>query len=263
MGKYSDLVKDFDYHAKYKDPVVDPLIVGYTGLDPDEKVKEEEIDHEGLSGLLGGGITGHYHITDEQLSALRSFQGQIDDLASKLQYASSSLSEALQDLSQSVGTKIQELENGQADFDEELSKAISDFESTSEVLSARLDSIIGQTTEDAEILDARVDANGDTHVNLGNNIRYIHRALLDYINYESEFREHRDDELQEQINEISGTVISEMKRFQDALLKYKKVLKEVIEDRREKDANIYSAIDLLGEALTNVMVMMINTINNN
>ena len=100
MGKYSELVKDFDYHAKYKDPVVDPLIVGLTGIDPDEKVNESEIEHEALSGLLGGDVTGHYLISYEQLSQLRTFKGRIDNLTT-----------SLQELSEALSTKIQQLED--------------------------------------------------------------------------------------------------------------------------------------------------------
>ena len=242
MGKYSDLVKDFDYHAKYKDPVVDPLIVGLTGIDPDEKVNESEIEHEALSGLLGGDVTGHYHINYEQLSQLKTFQVKIDNLAT-----------SLQNLSAGLSTKIRELEDGQAFYQEELDTAVSDFNEAREGLTARLDAIAGQSTEDTEILDARVDAGNVTHVNLGDNIRNIHRALLDYIEFESQFRKCRDDDLQEQVNELGEAVINEMHRFHDALLKYQGILKTAIEDRRNKDKNIYAMIDEIGETCINIM----------
>lgn len=45
-------------------------------------------------------------------------------------------------------------------------------------LEARLDVIAGQTTEDTEILDARVDAENSTHPNLGHHIRYIHSLIF-------------------------------------------------------------------------------------
>lgn len=242
MGKYSELVKDFDYHAKYKDPVVDPLIVGFTGIDPDEKVNESEIEHEALSGLLGGDVAGHYHISYEQLSQLRTFKGRIDNLAA-----------SLQELSEALNARIQELEDNQAFYQEELDAAVSNFDETSEALTARLDAIAGQSTEDTEILDARVDAKNIEHVNLGDNIRSIHSALLDFIQYESAYRENRDNDLQEQINELGGAVINEMHRFHDALLKYQNVLKNAIEDRRSKDRNIYSMIDEIGETCINIM----------
>ena len=47
-----------------------------------------------------------------------------------------------------------------------------------EFLSTRMEVIVGEATEDTEILDARVDAEGNVHPNLGHNIRSIHSGLL-------------------------------------------------------------------------------------
>ena len=242
MGKYTDLVKDFDYHAKYKDPVVEPLIVGLTGIDPDEKTNESDLEHELLGGLLGGNTAGHYHITRDELSGLKSFQGQIDNLVINLQ-----------GLSEALNAKIQKLEDGQAFYEEDLDSAVSEFNETKEELTARLDAIAGQSTEDTEILDARVDGENNIHANLGDNIRSVHMALLDFIQYESKYRENRDNNLQEQINELGEAVISEMYRACEALSKYQEALKKAIEGRRDKDRNIYSMIDEIGEACINIM----------
>ena len=77
--------------------------------------------------------------------------------------------------------------------------------------------------------------------------------MLDYIEFESQFRKCRDDDLQEQINVLGEAVINEMRRFHDALLKYQEILKNAIEDRRNKDRNIYSMIDEIGETCINIM----------
>jgi len=54
-----------------------------------------------------------------------------------------------------------------------LNQASEQFASTGSALTARLDSIVGGATEDSEILDARVDAEGITHENLGSATRSI------------------------------------------------------------------------------------------
>ena len=43
----------------YESPEIDSIIVGYSGIDPDKKVKAEAINHERLDGLLGGEWAGH------------------------------------------------------------------------------------------------------------------------------------------------------------------------------------------------------------
>ena len=50
-------------------------------------------------------------------------------------------------------------------------------------LSTRMEVIVGQATEDTEILDARVDAEGQVHQNLGHNIRSLHGGLLQVVRH--------------------------------------------------------------------------------
>ena len=54
-----------------------------------------------------------------------------------------------------------------------LNQASEQMQNTEALLTARLDSIVGGATEDTEILDARVDAEGKTHENLGNAARSV------------------------------------------------------------------------------------------
>lgn len=154
MGKYSELVKDFDYHAKYKDPVVDPLIVGLTGIAPDEKVNESEIDHEALSGLLGGGVTGHYHLTDEQLAQVKTFKGRIDNLVSELQ-----------ELSAGLNAKIRELEDNQAFYHRSWTRTASRW------------SCITKLTKEHHLIFLRQATNGDMAVRFSAIQRLWHRVL--------------------------------------------------------------------------------------
>lgn len=79
MGKYEEYVSKF--LEDYEQPVADEYIVGFSGLDPDRKIKPEEIDHEKLDGLLGGDFAGRYHVTNDELRKFIGYEGQIDELS--------------------------------------------------------------------------------------------------------------------------------------------------------------------------------------
>ena len=55
------------------------------------------------------------------------------------------------------------------------------IEERQDFLDTRMDVIAGQATEDTEILDARVDAEGTVHPNLGHNVRNLHGKILEVI----------------------------------------------------------------------------------
>lgn len=261
MSKYSDLVKgltndNFNWDSKYKKPRIEPLIVGLSGIDPDEKLVSSEIDHEFLSGILGGNLTGHYHLTSEQLAQVKSFKREINTLANLLSTFSTALGNRISDLEkqqQAYEADREEFEETVSStisgFEKDLNTAVADFTETKEQISTRMDAIVGQATEDTEILDARTDADYVIHPNLGHNIRNIHQLLIDYINYESSYRECRDNDLKEQIDELSEAMLREMYRVCDALLKYQKALTAAIEDARSRERNIYSLIDELSCAV--------------
>ena len=261
MSKYSDLVKglagdNFNWDSVYKKPRVEPSIVGFTGIDPDEKINPNEIDHELLGGLLGGNLTGHYHLTSEQLAQVKTFKREINTLANLLNALSTELGSRISDLEtqqQAYEADREEFEDTVnstiSGFEENLNTTVADFTETKEHLSTRMDAIVGQATEDTEILDARVDADYVIHPNLGHNIRNIHQLLIDYIKFESSFRECRDNDLKEQIDELSAAMLQEMYRVCDALLKYQVELTAAIEDARDRERNIYSLIDELSCAV--------------
>ena len=76
-------------------------------------------------------------------------------------------------------------------FSDLLDKKYYGLEERQYILDARMDVIAGQTTEDSEILDARVGAESRTHPNLGKNIRNIHSEVLSVKQSGAEEKEER------------------------------------------------------------------------
>ena len=68
MSKYSELVQNF--YTRYDKPVLDRYVMGFSGIDPPLKHSAKDLDHEKLSGLLGGNENGHYHLTRAELDKL-------------------------------------------------------------------------------------------------------------------------------------------------------------------------------------------------
>lgn len=69
MSEYAKLAEEFFKH--YERPQVDKLTVGYSGIDPQKRVLEYELDHERLNHLQGGDELGHYHLTSKELDRLK------------------------------------------------------------------------------------------------------------------------------------------------------------------------------------------------
>ena len=61
------------FYERYREPVIDDYIQGYSGIDPALNVNASEINHELLDNLLGGDETGHYHLTYEQIKKLDAY----------------------------------------------------------------------------------------------------------------------------------------------------------------------------------------------
>lgn len=59
-----------EFYKRYEQPEVEPLTVGYSGIDPPLNANSYGLDHECLEGLLGGDDEEHYHLTEEQLRRL-------------------------------------------------------------------------------------------------------------------------------------------------------------------------------------------------
>ena len=73
----------------------------------------------------------------------------------------------------------QEVSEELASAKSEIKAGLDDFSETKEKLTIRMDAIVGQATNDTEILDARVDAKGIVHPNVGHNVREIHSQLIE------------------------------------------------------------------------------------
>ena len=158
----------------------------------------------------------------------QNLQGQI---TSNKQNADSEIS--------GLKSRMSGLETRQENYEEDLTAefestksaihdTLSDFEQTTDGLAVRMDVIAGQTTEDTEILDARVDADNQVHPNLGHNIRSIQQSIgtvkneitADIENVEHkisavhEASNERDDFLQEQADTLANLAATQAIRHE-------------------------------------------------
>ena len=124
MGKYAEYVSQFE--EDYEQPVVEEYIVGFSGIDPDKKVKPETISHEKLDGLLGGDFAGRYHVTHDELALFRGYQGQITklsgDTAKEFAKVRKETSDGLKEVREEAGEKIASLRESAYGKIEELSR---------------------------------------------------------------------------------------------------------------------------------------------
>ena len=65
MSEYKELVDEF--FTRYEYPVIEPFIMGFSGIDPPLKQSGGVNDHELLNNLMGGNSDGHFHLTKQQL----------------------------------------------------------------------------------------------------------------------------------------------------------------------------------------------------
>ena len=112
----------------------------------------------------------------------------------------------LRQTSRELNARMTAVETEQQEYEEVLTRefeetkaevhsGLDEFNETRDRLDIRMDVIAGQTTEDTEILDARVDANYETHANLGANIRNIHSILNEEIQTSAENKSEIDEEI--------------------------------------------------------------------
>jgi hypothetical protein len=64
------------FYERYERPVIEELVIGFSGIDPPLKPSAGRKDHEILDNLLGGDDTGHYHLTKEQIEKLLAIVGE-------------------------------------------------------------------------------------------------------------------------------------------------------------------------------------------
>ena len=69
MSRHDELEEKF--YEKYERPVIEPYTLVFSGIDPPLKAGTGILSsHELLEGLLGGDISGHYHLTGEEYEKL-------------------------------------------------------------------------------------------------------------------------------------------------------------------------------------------------
>lgn len=135
-----------------------------------------------------------------------------------------------------------------------LDEKVNGLEERQYILDARMDVIAGQTTEDTEILDARVDAKGTTHPNLGHNVRTLHSEVIE-LNENVKYGIEEFRGLLRQFNELAYAQIQSDLNSQDAHERRKQEIQlanerisEETQTRIDSDDAIHE--ELAQEALT-------------
>lgn len=129
------------------------------------------------------------------------------------------------------------------------------IEGRQDSLSTRLDTILEGATEDAEILDARVDAKDTVHPNLGHNIRNLHRLILeldDAVTYEdSEIKG-----LARQFGSVAEAQIQYELNEQEAHQRRKREILQEILTRSEHDEELHRQVNSTSEGLMRLALMI-------
>ena len=96
-----------------------------------------------------------------------------------LPFKSNTLEFDVERLRETFCTIDKELADIQQNTEKFLNETMAGIEEKQYILDTRMDVIAGQATNDTEILDARVDAKGVTHPNVGHNVRTLHGELIE------------------------------------------------------------------------------------
>ena len=299
MGKYQELTESF--YEDYEQPVIEDYIVGFSGLDPDRKIKPETIDHEKLDGLLGGDFSGRYHLTNDEVRKFTGYQEQINQEIQDRQSAISTLrsdtdsavttlrsdtdkavttlrSETNQAIStlrsdsetsdreirkeaqtsvrdlkaekdreiQTLNADIAEAKTAMAGQVSEISERQEALEETQADINVRFDEALEGLTEDSEVIDARVDAENTRHVNLGANVRNIHRLLI----HAGEDIRYQAQEFQGLLQQYGELVLAQIRgelNWQEANERRKSEIQQEALTRRDNEASIQGQIDTLAQ----------------
>lgn len=230
MSRYSDLVREF--LDDYEQPEVGEYIVGFSGLDPDRKVKEHLIDHERLGGLLGGDAAGRYHLTSEQLQQFRTYLRELEGLKAQVREKTAEIEAAFRECEDTLTGRVDGIASSQGEL-----------KRSQERLSVRYDALVGSVTEDTEILDARIDAEDEIHPNLGANVRSIHAKGLKEEDARHEIDAILYGAISEEVSNLGNTLL-------EAVQKGYKDKAEVMECLRSEEASRKSSDEALARKAT-------------
>ena len=118
-----------------------------------------------------------------------------------------------------------------------------------QTLSARYDADITESTEDSEVIDARIDSWANEHASLGANIRNGQSRLNDAINELSTI-------LQAQIQELSEVRLGGLIEDTAAHERRRQEISQEAETRFESDSSLQEQIQELSEACLRMSVML-------
>ena len=124
-----------------------------------------------------------------------------------------------------------------------------------EFLSTRMEVIVGEATEDTEILDARVDAEGKVHQNLGQNVRYIHSGLLEVIE-DIKYGVQEFQGLLHQFSAVAEAQIQDELNAHDAHERRKAEIQQEALTRLLQDDGLQNQINAASEATLNISLTL-------
>ena len=164
-------------------------------------------------------------------------QSTASDLAEDIAANKAEADAAIQQIDEALDTaetaltgRMDSIEEQQATDSAKVEEAVTSFTETATALNQRMDSIVGSATEDTEILDARIDHEGETHVNLGENVRSTQNRISSLIGQIK-------DEIQPQIDTLSNALILYVAEYAKNLDSLKGQREFDVEDvKRELDA---------------------------
>ena len=141
----------------------------------------------------------------------------------------------------------------------EIEGTLQNVTDVNDFLSTRMEVIVGEATEDTEILDARIDAEGKVHQNLGQNVRHIHSGLLGVI----ENIKYGVQEFQGLLHQFSAVAEAQIQDEVNAVEAHERRKAEIQQEalvRLGQDDGLQTQINEASEAVMR-MVLTLNEIN--
>lgn len=127
----------------------------------------------------------HSDVTAVKNAMSQEFQETHTAISKELDDTHKAISQELSETEQRVNENLEQTSSELAGKVEQaksdLNTGRQELKDAKDTLNKRMDSIAGGKTSDAEILDARVDADGNTHENLGAHLRKVGEDILDLL----------------------------------------------------------------------------------
>lgn len=117
-------------------------------------------------------------VKDMEIHLQETENRMAEDLHMTKETMSGELEQAKQAMSQELDETEQFLAGKVDAADEALREGRTEMEETADALSKRLDNLVSSSTSDTEVLDIRVDSEGETHASAGEAVRSITKGLV-------------------------------------------------------------------------------------